>query len=67
MLWAALKHEIIYRMPLFLGDKVTALVKATGTRQSRPSSTTVIKRGDDLTAEVHSCVDASTRRPIECS
>ncbi|KQY21682.1 acyl-CoA thioesterase [Pararhizobium sp.] len=62
LLWVALQHEIKYRMPLFLGDKVTA----TGTRGSRASFTTMFKRGDDLAAEVHSswcCVDASTRRP----
>jgi len=66
LLWVALQHNIIYRMPLFLGDKVAALVTATGTRGSRASFTTLFKRGDDLAVEVLSswcCVDASTRRP----
>lgn len=48
----ALQHEITYRMPHFLGDTVAALVTATGTRGSRASFTTVIKRGDEVAAEV---------------
>jgi acyl-CoA thioester hydrolase len=66
ILWVALQHQITYRMPLFLGDTVAALVTATGTRGSRASFTTVIKRGGDVAAEIQSswcCVDASTRRP----
>ncbi|HBF32870.1 thioesterase family protein [Rhizobium sp.] len=66
LLWVALKHEITYRMPLFLNDKVEALVKATGTRGSRASFSTMFKRGDDLATEVQSCwccVDVTTRRP----
>ena len=29
ILWVALQHQITYRMPLFLGDTVSALVTAT--------------------------------------
>lgn len=66
LLWVALKHEIVYRKPLFLEDDVDALVTATGTRGSRASFSTTFRRGDDIAAEVHSswcCVDAVTRRP----
>lgn len=66
LLWVALKHEIVYRVPLFLNDKVDALVTATGTRGSRASFATSFRRGEDIAAEVRSswcCVDASTRRP----
>lgn len=66
LLWVALKHEITYRMPLFLEDQVEAQVKATATRGTRAAFTTLFKRGDDLVAEVRSswcCVDAITRRP----
>lgn len=66
LLWVALKHEITYRMPLFLEDQVEAQVRATATRGTRASFTTLFKRGDDLVAEVRSswcCVDATTRRP----
>jgi len=66
LLWVALKHEITYRMPLFLDDKVEALVTATGTRGSRASFSTIFRRGEDIAAEVRSswcCVDAVTRRP----
>lgn len=66
VLWVALKHEIIYHTPLFLDDKVDALVTATGTRGSRASFTTMIKRGNEVTTEVRSswcCVDVTTRKP----
>lgn len=66
LLWVALKHEIVYRKPLFLDDEVDALVTATGARGSRASFSTNFRRGDDIAAEVHSswcCIDAVTRRP----
>jgi len=66
LLWVALKHEITYRVPLFLDDKVDALVTATGTRGSRASFSTNFRRGEDIATEVRSswcCVDAVTRRP----
>ncbi|SLN74254.1 Acyl-ACP thioesterase [Roseovarius gaetbuli] len=65
LLWVALKHEIVYRMPLFLNDEVDALVTAIGTRGSRASFSTKFRRGEDIAAEVRSswcCVDAVTRR-----
>ncbi|WP_330999744.1 acyl-CoA thioesterase [Allorhizobium terrae] len=70
MLWVALKHEISYRMPVFLNDHVEAQVTATGTHGSRASFTTLFKRGDDLATEVRSswcCVDVTTRRPRRIS
>ncbi|MEH6755773.1 MAG: thioesterase family protein [Alphaproteobacteria bacterium] len=66
LLWVALKHEIAYRVPLFLNDEVDALVTATGTRGARASFSTNFKRDEDMVAEVRSswcCVDAVTRRP----
>ncbi len=63
LLWVALKHVILYRLPLFLDDQVEAHVMATATRGTRASFTTEFKRGDDLVAEVRSswcCVDAAT-------
>ncbi|QXI65848.1 hypothetical protein CP157_03640 (plasmid) [Paracoccus marcusii] len=66
LLWVALKHVIVYRLPLFLEDQVEAHVMATATRGTRASFTTLFKRGNDLVAEVRSswcCVDANTRRP----
>lgn len=66
LLWVALKHEIVYRMPIFLDDEVDTLVKATGTRGSRASFSTNFRRGENIVAEVRSswcCVDAVTRRP----
>jgi len=66
LLWVALKHEIVYRLPLFLNDEVDVFVTATGTRGSRATFSTNFMRGDDIAAEVRSswcCVDAVTRRP----
>lgn len=64
--WIALKHEITYRRPTFLGDKVTATVLLEKVHGARAFYNTVIKRGEDVLAEVKSswcCIDAKTLRP----
>ncbi|MDF1835510.1 MAG: thioesterase family protein [Alteraurantiacibacter sp. bin_em_oilr2.035] len=64
--WVALKHEITYRRPAFLEDDViaeTVLEKIAG---ARSFYNTVIKRGEDVLAEVQSmwcCIDSETLRP----
>jgi acyl-CoA thioester hydrolase len=66
-LWVALKHEITYRLPVFIHDEIHALAMVTGMRGSRASFTTLIKRGEDIVAEVRSSwcsIDAETRRPV---
>jgi len=66
-LWVALKHEITYRRPAFLNDIVEAAVVADGVKGSRAFFRTMITRGEEVLAEVHSswcCLDAKTRRPI---
>ncbi|MDF2496361.1 MAG: acyl-CoA thioester hydrolase [Sphingomonas sp.] len=65
-LWVALKHEITYRRPTFLGDDVIATVLLEKVQGARAFYQTVIRRGEDVVAEVRSswcCVDASTLRP----
>ncbi len=65
-LWVALKHEITYRKPTFLNDQVVAEVIAEKVHGARTFFTTVVKRGEDVLAEVRSswcCLDAVTRRP----
>jgi acyl-CoA thioester hydrolase len=65
-LWVALKHEISYRRPAFLEDNVVADVIAEQVQGARAFFTTVIKRGEDVVAEVKSvwcCLDAATRKP----
>ena len=65
-LWVALQHQITYRRPAFLEDNVVANVVAEGVAGARAMFTTVIKRGEDVLAEVHStwcCLDAVTHRP----
>ena len=65
-LWIALAHEIQYRRPTFLDDVVVADVIAERVAGARAMFTTVIKRGEEVLAEVKStwcCLDAVTKRP----
>ena len=65
-LWVALKHEITYRKPTFLTDVVVADVLADQVQGARAFFTTVLKRGEEVLAEVKSCwccLDAATLRP----
>jgi acyl-CoA thioester hydrolase len=65
-LWVALKHEIEFRRPTFLDDNVVADVIADQMQGARAFFTTVIRRGEDVLAEVKStwcCLDASSMRP----
>ncbi len=65
-LWVALKHEITYRKPAFLDDDVIASVVLEKVQGARAFYETIIKRGEDVLAEVKSswcCVDAQTLRP----
>jgi acyl-CoA thioester hydrolase len=65
-LWVALKHEITYRKPAFLDDIVIASVVLEKVQGARSFYETVIKRGEDVLAEVKSswcCIDAVTLRP----
>jgi acyl-CoA thioester hydrolase len=65
-LWVALKHEITYRKPAFLDDQVIATVVLEKVQGARSFYETLIKRGEDVLAEVKSswcCIDAVTHRP----
>ena len=65
-LWIALSHEIKYRRATFLDDIVVADVIAEKVEGAKALFTTVIKRGEDVLAEVKSswcCLDAVTKRP----
>ncbi|WP_374283935.1 acyl-CoA thioesterase [Novosphingobium sp.] len=65
-LWVALKHEITYRRPTFLGDEVIATVLLEKVQGARASYETVIRRGEEVLAEVRSTwcsIDAETLRP----
>jgi acyl-CoA thioester hydrolase len=65
-LWVALKHEITYRKPAFLEDDVIATVLLERVHGARAFYETVIKRGEEILAEVKSswcCLDAATMRP----
>ncbi|RED16251.1 acyl-CoA thioesterase [Parasphingopyxis lamellibrachiae] len=65
-LWVALKHEITYRKPAFLDDNVIASVVVEKVQGASAFYDTVIKRGEEVLAEVKSrwcCIDAETLRP----
>ena len=65
-LWVALKHEITYRKPTFLGDDVIATVLLEKVQGVRAFYDTVIRRGDEVLAEIKSSwcsIDAETLRP----
>jgi acyl-CoA thioester hydrolase len=65
-LWVALKHEIEFRRPTFLEDVVVADVIAERVQGAKALFTTVIRRGEDVLAEVKStwcCLDAASLRP----
>lgn len=66
-LWVALKHEIEYCRPTFLGDNVIAECISDSISGVRAHFITVIRRGEETLASVRStwcCLDASTRRPV---
>ncbi|ARU15314.1 acyl-CoA thioesterase [Croceicoccus marinus] len=69
-LWVALKHEITYRRPAFLGDEVIAHTVLEKVRGARAYYSTIIERtldkGAEILAEIESswcCVDAESLRP----
>lgn len=65
-LWVALKHEITYRRPAFLDDNVIATVILERVQGASAFYETIIKRGEDVLAEVKSrwcCLDARTLKP----
>lgn len=65
-LWVALRHDITYKKPTFLDDIVVASVVVEGVEGAKAFFNTVIKRGEEVLAEVRSswcCLDAVTLRP----
>ena len=65
-LWVALKHEINYRHAAFLEDAVVADVIAEKMQGARAFFTTVLRRGEEVVADVKSiwcCLDSTTRKP----
>ena len=68
--WVALKHEITYRKPAFLGDDVIARTVLEKVAGARSFYNTVIERGGEVLAEVQSmwcCLDSATLRPARIS
>jgi acyl-CoA thioester hydrolase len=65
--WVALKHEITYRRPAFLNDRIVATVELEQMRRESAFYQTIIRRGGDVLAHAKSrwcCLDAATLRPI---
>lgn len=67
-LWIAIKHEISYRRPAYLLDKIVATATLRRFAGVRAFYRTVIGRGADIVAEVESCwccLDSTTLRPAK--
>jgi acyl-CoA thioester hydrolase len=65
-LWVALKHEITYRRPAFLGDHLVVRVVLQKLVGARAFYHTSIRKGATLLVEVESawcCLHAASRRP----
>jgi len=65
-LWIALRHEIIYRRPAFLGDELIARVRLEKVQRESAFYQTTFHRGVDVIVEVESrwcCIDARDRSP----
>ena len=65
-LWVALNHNISYRAPAFLEDNVVASVVAENVQGARAFYQTLVKRGEEVLAEVKSSwcfIDTATLRP----
>ena len=68
--WVALKHEITYRKPAFLDDEVIAETVLEKIKGARSFYNTVIRRGEEVLAEVESmwcCINAESLRPERIS
>ena len=68
--WVALKHESTDRRPAFLDDEVIATTVLEKIAGARSFYNTVIRRGEDVLAEVQSmwcCIDAESLRPARIS
>lgn len=66
-LWVAVKHEITYRRPAFLDHAAIATVAVDGVRGARAFYNTVLRRGEEVLAEVKSCwccLDAASGQPV---
>ncbi|RYD18977.1 MAG: hypothetical protein EOP89_16320, partial [Lysobacteraceae bacterium] len=64
--WVALQHEITFRRPVFLNDRIVASVVLDRVRRESAYYRTFIRRDADVVAQVNSrwcCLDAKTRRP----
>ena len=64
--WIAVRHEITYRKPAFLGDELIVTVQLERVQRESAFYETLVGRGEDILAEVRSrwcCVDAVTLQP----
>jgi acyl-CoA thioester hydrolase len=64
--WIAIRHEITYRRPAYLGDDITLTVRLDHVKRESAFYETTVRRGKEVLAEVSSrwcCVDARTLQP----
>ena len=66
-LWVALKHEIRYRRPAFLNDRLVVRLLLEKLRGAQAFYRAKIDREDETLAEVRSCwccLDVATKKPV---
>jgi acyl-CoA thioester hydrolase len=64
--WIAVKHEITYRKPAYLGDSILASALLERVQRESAFYETIITRGENILAEVKSrwcCLDAASLCP----
>ncbi|WP_213981847.1 thioesterase family protein [Sphingomonas sp. dw_22] len=64
--WVAVRHEITYRKPAFLGDALRAEVVLERVKRESAFYETIIRRGGETLTEVRSrwcCLDVETLKP----
>ncbi|MDR6116529.1 MULTISPECIES: thioesterase family protein [unclassified Sphingomonas] len=65
--WVALKHEITYRCPAFVDERVDVITRAEYLVGAKGYFLATVRRGDTVLAEVRSVwcsVDSTSLRPI---
>ncbi|HEY0269445.1 MAG TPA: thioesterase family protein [Sphingomonas sp.] len=63
--WVAVRHEIDYRRPAHVAERLDIKTRIVGIRRARAWYETVVSRGDTMLADARSCwccIDARTHR-----
>lgn len=65
--WIALKHEITYRKPALLTDRLVAHLRLESVKRESAFYETVVRRGEEVISTVKSrwcCISQQSKRPV---